>query len=64
MNFKKILGFTAAVVMLSGILSGCKKAENNPTPETTTEPTVTEPAETTPAEPSGPLADYTLLWSD
>ena len=64
MNFKKILGFTAAVVMLSGILSGCKKAENNPTPETTTEPTVTELAETTPAEPSDPLAEYTLLWSD
>ncbi len=64
MNFKKILGFTAAVVMLSGILSGCKKAETNPTPETTTEPTVTEPAETTPAEPVDPLAEYTLLWSD
>ena len=54
MNFKKMLGFTAAMVMISGIFAGCAKnatSESNPeTPATITE---------TPQ-----LDGYNLLWSD
>lgn len=54
MNFKKMLGFTAAVVMVSGIFAGCAKEE---TPDTAPETSVTKTE--TPQ-----LSGYNLLWSD
>lgn len=54
MNFKKALGFTAAVVMISGIFAGCAKEA---TPDTTSETSVTKTE--TPQ-----LNGYNLLWSD
>ncbi|MBP0960324.1 MAG: family 16 glycosylhydrolase, partial [Oscillospiraceae bacterium] len=54
MNFKKMLGFTAAVVMISGIFAGCAKEA---TPETAPETSVTKTE--TPE-----LSGYNLLWSD
>ncbi|MBQ8728088.1 MAG: family 16 glycosylhydrolase [Oscillospiraceae bacterium] len=54
MNFKKMLGFTAAVVMVSGIFAGCAKEE---TPDTAPETSVTKTE--TPQ-----LSEYNLLWSD
>ena len=54
MNFKKMLGFTAAVVMVSGIFAGCAKEE---TPDTASETSVTKTE--TPE-----LNGYNLLWSD
>ena len=54
MNFKKALGFTAAVVMISGIFVGCTKEA---TPDTTPETSVTKTE--TPQ-----LNGYNLLWSD
>ncbi|MBQ7959357.1 MAG: family 16 glycosylhydrolase [Oscillospiraceae bacterium] len=54
MNFKKMLGFTAAVVMVSGIFAGCTKEA---TPETALETSVTKTE--TPQ-----LSGYNLLWSD
>lgn len=54
MNFKKMLGFTAAVVMVSGIFAGCAKEE---TPDTAPETSVTKTE--TPE-----LNGYNLLWSD
>ncbi|MBR3921395.1 MAG: family 16 glycosylhydrolase [Oscillospiraceae bacterium] len=54
MNFKKALGFTAAVVMVSGIFVGCTKEA---TPDTTPETSVTKTE--TPE-----LSGYNLLWSD
>lgn len=54
MNFKKALGFTAAVVMISGIFAGCAKEA---TPDTTPETSVTKTE--TPE-----LSGYNLLWSD
>ncbi len=58
MNFKKMLGFTAAVVMISGIFAGCAKTgtpENQPENEPQTSVTKTETPE---------LEGYNLLWSD
>ncbi len=57
MNFKKMLGFTAAVVMVSGIFAGCAKTspENQPENEPQTSVTKTETPE---------LEGYNLLWSD
>lgn len=54
MNFKKMLGFTAAVVMISGIFAGCAKEA---TPDTAPETSVTKTE--TPQ-----LSGYNLLWSD
>ncbi len=54
MNFKKALGFTAAVVMVSGIFAGCAKEA---TPDTAPETSVTKTE--TPQ-----LSGYNLLWSD
>ena len=54
MNFKKALGFTAAVVMVSGIFAGCTKEA---TPDTAPETSVTKTE--TPQ-----LNGYNLLWSD
>ncbi|MBR6695346.1 MAG: family 16 glycosylhydrolase [Oscillospiraceae bacterium] len=54
MNFKKALGFTAAVVMISGIFAGCAKEA---TPDTAPETSVTKTE--TPQ-----LSGYNLLWSD
>ncbi len=54
MNFKKALGFTAAVVMISGIFVGCTKEA---TPDTAPETSVTKTE--TPQ-----LNGYNLLWSD
>lgn len=54
MNFKKALGFTAAVVMVSGIFAGCAKEA---TPDTVPETSVTKTE--TPQ-----LSGYNLLWSD
>lgn len=54
MNFKKMLGFTAAVVMVSGIFAGCAKEA---TPDTAPETSVTKTE--TPQ-----LSGYNLLWSD
>lgn len=54
MNFKKALGFTAAVVMISGIFAGCAKET---TPDTAPETSVTKTE--TPQ-----LSGYNLLWSD
>lgn len=54
MNFKKALGFTAAVVMISGIFAGCTKEA---TPDTAPETSVTKTE--TPE-----LSGYNLLWSD
>lgn len=54
MNFKKALGFTAAVVMVSGIFAGCAKEA---TPDTAPETSVTKTE--TPE-----LSGYNLLWSD
>lgn len=54
MNFKKALGFTAAVIMISGIFVGCTKEA---TPDTTPETSVTKTE--TPE-----LNGYNLLWSD
>ena len=57
MNLKKMLGFTAAVVMISGIFAGCAKTspENQPENEPQTSVTKTETPE---------LEGYNLLWSD
>lgn len=57
MNLKKMLGFTAAVVMVSGIFAGCAKTspENQPENEPQTSVTKTETPE---------LEGYNLLWSD
>lgn len=54
MNFKKALGFTAAMVMVSGIFAGCAKEA---TPDTASETSVTKTE--TPE-----LSGYNLLWSD